>query len=184
MLANGLGASPRRAASGVIVFNSEDAARMKARGRHCILVVTETGPTDIEGMKASNRHHDGARGMTRPFSASCEITPTNPCVAGDADDSASTLAELPCWYLISRRFPLGRATASPSMAPTARFFQARCRWPSRISAAPRQAPRLVNAPRRIKVRANRRSVEAATTVLSFDLWALVLAPFRAHVLLS
>ena len=28
-------------------------ARMKARGRHCILVVTETGPTDIEGMSAA-----------------------------------------------------------------------------------------------------------------------------------
>ena len=51
-LASGLGVSPG-AASGIIVFTTEDAARMKARGRHCILVVTETGPTDIEGMKAA-----------------------------------------------------------------------------------------------------------------------------------
>ena len=45
-IAQGLGVSPG-AASGVIVFTPEDAARTRARGRHCILVVTETGPTDI-----------------------------------------------------------------------------------------------------------------------------------------
>ncbi len=56
VLATGLGVSPRRAASGVIVFTAEDAARIKARGRHCILVVTETGPADIEGMRRRDRH--------------------------------------------------------------------------------------------------------------------------------
>src|SRR5690606_30977919 len=51
LVASGLGVSPG-AASGVIVFTAEDAARMRARGHHCILVVPETGPADIQGMKA------------------------------------------------------------------------------------------------------------------------------------
>ena len=51
-IAMGVGVSPG-AASGEIVFTSEDAARAKARGRHCILVALETGPADIDGMKAA-----------------------------------------------------------------------------------------------------------------------------------
>ncbi len=51
-LANGLGVSPG-AASGAIVFSSEDASRYRARGKDCILVSVETGPSDIEGMQAA-----------------------------------------------------------------------------------------------------------------------------------
>lgn len=52
-IARGLGVSPG-AASGHIAFNTEDAARLKARGKHCILVAMETGPADVDGMKAAS----------------------------------------------------------------------------------------------------------------------------------
>ena len=51
-IASGLGVSPG-AASGVIAFNAEDAARLRARGRHCILVVNETGPGDVQAMQSA-----------------------------------------------------------------------------------------------------------------------------------
>lgn len=52
-MARGLGVSPG-AASGHIAFDAEDAARLKARGKHCILVAMETGPADVDGMKAAS----------------------------------------------------------------------------------------------------------------------------------
>lgn len=51
-IATGVGVSPG-AASGEIVFTPEDAQRIKARGKHCILVSIDTGPGDIDGMKAA-----------------------------------------------------------------------------------------------------------------------------------
>jgi pyruvate,orthophosphate dikinase len=80
LLATGLGVSPG-AASGVIVFSPEDAARVKARGRHCILVVTETGPADIEGMKAATGILTARGGMTSHAAVIARIT-GKPCVAG------------------------------------------------------------------------------------------------------
>ncbi|HUV32138.1 MAG TPA: putative PEP-binding protein, partial [Devosiaceae bacterium] len=79
-IASGLGVSPG-AASGEIVFTPEDAARSRARGRHCILVVQETGPADIEGMKAATGILTARGGMTSHAAVVARIT-GKPCVAG------------------------------------------------------------------------------------------------------
>jgi pyruvate, orthophosphate dikinase len=73
VIATGLGVSPG-AASGVIVFTAEDAARIRARGRHCILVVTETGPADIQGMKAATGILTARGGMTSHAAVVARIT--------------------------------------------------------------------------------------------------------------
>src|SRR3712207_9154286 len=52
ILATGLPASPG-AASGAIVFNSDDAESAKKNGRKVILVRVETSPEDIHGMHAA-----------------------------------------------------------------------------------------------------------------------------------
>ncbi|WP_164730578.1 putative PEP-binding protein [Pelagibacterium montanilacus] len=79
-IASGLGVSPG-AASGEIVFTADDAARCRARGRHCILVVMETGPGDIEGMKAATGFLTARGGMTSHAAVVARIT-GKPCVAG------------------------------------------------------------------------------------------------------
>ena len=79
-IASGLGVSPG-AASGKIVFTPEDAARMRARGIHCILVMMETGPTDIEGMQAATGILTARGGMTSHAAVVARIT-GRPCVAG------------------------------------------------------------------------------------------------------
>ncbi|MBD8065453.1 pyruvate, phosphate dikinase [Devosia sp. PTR5] len=79
-IAMGLGVSPG-AASGIIVFNPEDAARLRARGKHCILVVNETGPADIEGMKAATGILTARGGMSSHAGVIARIT-GKPCVAG------------------------------------------------------------------------------------------------------
>ena len=79
-VAIGLGVSPG-AASGVMVFNADDAARLRARGKHCILVVNETGPADIEGMKAATGILTARGGMSSHAGVIARIT-GKPCVAG------------------------------------------------------------------------------------------------------
>ncbi|WP_127752218.1 putative PEP-binding protein [Devosia sp. 1566] len=79
-IATGLGVSPG-AASGPIVFNAEDAARLRARGKHCILVVNETGPADIEGLKAATGILTARGGMSSHAGVIARIT-GKPCVAG------------------------------------------------------------------------------------------------------
>ena len=79
-IATGLGVSPG-AASGVIVFTPDDAARMKARGRHCILVVNETGPADIQGLKAATGILTARGGMTSHAAVVARVI-GRPCVAG------------------------------------------------------------------------------------------------------
>jgi pyruvate,orthophosphate dikinase len=63
LLTTGLPASPG-AASGEIVFNSEDAERLKQQGHSVILVRTETSPEDIHGMHASAGILTARGGMT------------------------------------------------------------------------------------------------------------------------
>jgi pyruvate,orthophosphate dikinase len=92
-IATGLGVSPG-AASGLIVFTAEDAARLKARGRHCILVVVETGPTDIQGMKAATGILTARGGMTSHAAVVARIT-GKPCVASVRTLSVD-LAEMTC----------------------------------------------------------------------------------------
>ena len=78
-IAVGLGVSPG-AASGHIVFSTEDAARLRARGQHCILVAIETGPSDVEGMSAATGILT-ARGGQNAHAAIIARVSGKPCVA-------------------------------------------------------------------------------------------------------
>lgn len=62
-LAKGLPASPG-AASGVVVFHSEDVMKLKEKGIKTILVRTETSPEDIEGMVGAEGILTSRGGMT------------------------------------------------------------------------------------------------------------------------
>ena len=79
-LAKGVGVSPG-AASGEIVFTAEDASRVKARGKHCVLVAVETGPADIDGMQAATGILT-ARGGQNSHAAIIARVSGKPCVAG------------------------------------------------------------------------------------------------------
>jgi len=79
-IASGLGVSPG-AASGKIVFHPDDAVRFNARGVHCILVMSETGPTDVEGMQAATGALTAKGGMTSHAAMVASAT-GRPCVAG------------------------------------------------------------------------------------------------------
>ena len=89
-VATGLGVSPG-AAHGGIVFTAEDAARWKARGRHVILVVNETGPADIDGMRAATGILTARGGMTSHAGVIARIT-GKPCVAGVRNLSVDPVA--------------------------------------------------------------------------------------------
>jgi len=97
-VATGLGVSPG-AASGRIVFTPEDAARSRARGIHCILVMIETGPTDVEGMRAATGILTARGGMTSHAAVVARIT-GRPCVAGvrslqiDTDNRTCQIGDL------------------------------------------------------------------------------------------
>ena len=77
LLARGMGASPG-AATGAIVFRSEDAVALAAKGTPVILVRIETTPEDVPGMKAA-----------------AGIITTRGGITGDAAIVARTLAK-PC----------------------------------------------------------------------------------------
>ena len=79
-LAHGLPASPG-AASGQIVFNSEEAAEWVAAGKKVILVRQETSPEDIGGMHASEGILTARGGMTS-HAAVVARGMGKPCVAG------------------------------------------------------------------------------------------------------
>jgi pyruvate, orthophosphate dikinase len=83
VIATGLPASPG-AASGEIVFSSDEAAKLQADGRKVILVRIETSPEDIHGMHAAEgilttrggmTSHAAvvARGMGKPCVSGCGI---------------------------------------------------------------------------------------------------------------
>lgn len=82
ILATGLPASPG-AASGEIVFNSEDAATLKEAGKAAILVRTETSPEDIHGMHSSVAILTSRGGMTS-HAAVVARGMGKPCVSGAA----------------------------------------------------------------------------------------------------
>src|SRR5207253_1515100 len=63
LLASGLPASPG-AATGEIVFTSEEAVAAEKEGRRVILVRTETSPEDIHGMHAAQGILTTRGGMT------------------------------------------------------------------------------------------------------------------------
>ena len=80
IVATGLPASPG-AASGEIVFNSEDAEMAKAAGKAVILVRVETSPDDIHGMHVSEGILTTRGGMTS-HAAVVARGMGKPCVSG------------------------------------------------------------------------------------------------------
>ena len=78
--ARGLPASPG-AATGEIVFSSEDAEDMKAKGRKVVLVRIETSPEDIHGMHAAEGILTTRGGMTS-HAAVVARGMGKPCVSG------------------------------------------------------------------------------------------------------
>jgi len=80
ILATGLPASPG-AASGEIVFNSDDAEAARKAGRKVILVRTETSPEDIHGMHAAEGILTTRGGMTS-HAAVVARGMGKPCVSG------------------------------------------------------------------------------------------------------
>ncbi len=80
IIGNGLPASPG-AATGQIVFNSEDAEKLKSEGTPTILVRTETSPEDIHGMHAAEGILTARGGMTS-HAAVVARGMGKPCVSG------------------------------------------------------------------------------------------------------
>jgi pyruvate,orthophosphate dikinase len=80
VIATGLPASPG-AATGEIVFSSDEAAEMKAAGRRVILVRVETSPEDIHGMHAAEGILTTRGGMTS-HAAVVARGMGKPCVSG------------------------------------------------------------------------------------------------------
>ncbi len=80
VIAVGLPASPG-AASGEIVFDADEAARLKAAGRRVVLVRVETSPEDIHGMHAAEAVVTARGGMTS-HAAVVARGMGKPCVSG------------------------------------------------------------------------------------------------------
>src|SRR5437773_1608551 len=80
VMATGLPASPG-AASGEIVFNSDEATKLKADGKKVILVRVETSPEDIHGMHAAEGILTTRGGMTS-HAAVVARGMGKPCVSG------------------------------------------------------------------------------------------------------
>jgi pyruvate, orthophosphate dikinase len=80
VIATGLPASPG-AASGEVVFSSDEAERLKAEGRKVILVRVETSPEDIHGMHAAEGILTTRGGMTS-HAAVVARGMGKPCVSG------------------------------------------------------------------------------------------------------
>ena len=80
IIAKGLPASPG-AASGIAVFNADDAEKMKADGKTVILCRKETSPEDIHGMHAAAGILTARGGMTS-HAAVVARGMGRPCVAG------------------------------------------------------------------------------------------------------
>ena len=169
-VATGLGVSPG-AATGYIVFSADDAARYRARGRHCILVVNETGPADIDGMRAATGILTARGGMTSHAAVIARIT-GRPCVAGvrslavDAADMSCRIGE----HLLRAgdRISIDGNDGSVYLGvlPLSR---------PRIGGALGELLGWSDTTRSIEVRANAETVEAATTALSFGAEGIGLA---------
>ncbi|WP_152565954.1 putative PEP-binding protein [Devosia riboflavina] len=169
-IATGLGVSPG-AASGIITFSAEDAARLRARGKHCILVVNETGPADIEGMKAATGILTARGGMTSHAGVIARIT-GKPCVAGVRTLSVDT-NEMVCRIGSRELRPGDRLTIDGSDGSVY------------LGTLPLAQPHIggnigtllgwSDASRSIAVRTNVETVESAATALSFGAEGIGLA---------
>jgi pyruvate,orthophosphate dikinase len=170
VIATGLGVSPG-AASGVIVFTAEDAARVKARGRHCILVVTETGPTDIQGMKAATGILTARGGMTSHAAVVARIT-GKPCVAGVRTLSVD-VGEMTC-RIGERAFRAGDRITIDGTDGSVYLGALQLSQPH-IGGAISRLLGWSDATRSIEVRANAETMESVTTALSFGAEGIGLA---------
>ncbi len=169
-IATGLGVSPG-AASGVVVFTAEDAARMRARSRHCILVVNETGPADIEGMRAATGILTARGGMTSHAGVIARIT-GKPCVAGVRTLSVNA-GEMVC-RIGDREFRTGdRLTIDGSDGAV--YAGALPLAQPHIGGAIGTLLDWSDATRQISVRTNAETVESALTALSFGAEGIGLA---------
>jgi pyruvate,orthophosphate dikinase len=169
-IAQGMGVSPG-AASGVIVFTPEDAARTRARGRHCILVVAETGPADIEGMQAATGILTARGGMTSHAAVIARIT-GKPCVAA-VRTLAVDAAEMRC-SIGDRIFRAGdRLTIDGSDGAV--YAGALQLTQPHIGGAMGKLLGWSDTARKIGVRANAETIEASKTALSFGAEGIGLA---------
>jgi pyruvate,orthophosphate dikinase len=169
-IATGLGVSPG-AASGVIVFNPEDAARLRARGRHCILVVVETGPADIQGMKAATGILTARGGMTSHAAVVARII-GRPCVAGVRNMSVD-VAEMTC-RIGDRTFKSGDRITIDGTDGSVYAGQLPLTEPH-IGGAISKLLGWSDASRQIEVRANAETLDAVSTALSFGAEGIGLA---------
>ncbi|HTM76533.1 MAG TPA: PEP-utilizing enzyme, partial [Devosia sp.] len=145
--------------------------RLRARGKHCILVVNETGPADIEGMKAATGILTARGGMSSHAGVIARIT-GKPCVAGvrtltvDAGEMIARIGD--------REFRSGdRLTIDGSdghvyagVLPLAQ---------PHIGGAIGRLLGWSDASRTIAVRTNAETVESARTALSFGAEGIGLA---------
>ncbi|MGD9901365.1 MAG: pyruvate, phosphate dikinase [Spirochaetales bacterium] len=92
VITQGLPASPG-AGSGVIVFDSQDAIKLKEQKIKTVLVRTETSPEDIEGMNASEGILTARGGMTS-HAAVVARGMGLPCVAGCSEINIDEEAKL------------------------------------------------------------------------------------------
>jgi pyruvate,orthophosphate dikinase len=170
VIATGLGVSPG-AANGVIVFTAEDAARLRARGKHCILVVTETGPTDIDGMKAATGILTARGGMTSHAAVVARIT-GKPCVAGVRTLSVD-LADMSC-RIGEREFRQGDQLTIDGTDGRVYLGTLPLSQPH-IGGAIGRLLDWSDADRTISVRTNVETVESARTALNFGAEGIGLA---------
>lgn len=169
-IAKGLGVSPG-AASGTVVFNPEDAARLRARNKHCILVVNETGPADIEGMKAATGILTARGGMSSHAGVVARIT-GKPCVAGVRTLSVDA-GEMVCW-IGDREFRTGDLLTIDGSDGSVYAGTLPLAQPH-IGGAIGTLLNWSDATRNIAVRTNAETVESAKTALSFGAEGIGLA---------
>ncbi|HEX4298115.1 MAG TPA: putative PEP-binding protein [Devosia sp.] len=169
-VAAGLGVSPG-AAHGGIVFTAEDAARWKARGRHCILVVNETGPADIDGMKAATGILTARGGMTSHAGVIARIT-GKPCVAGVRSLSVDA-ADMSC--RIGDRVLRGGDRITIDGGDGSVYLGALPLTEPHIGGALGELLGWSDASRTIEVRTNAETVDAARVALSFGAEGIGLA---------
>jgi Phosphoenolpyruvate synthase/pyruvate phosphate dikinase len=169
-IATGLGVSPG-AASGVITFNADDAARLRARGKHCILVVNETGPADIEGMKAATGILTARGGMTSHAGVIARIT-GKPCVAGVRNLSVDNV-EMVCRIGDREFYPGDRLTIDGTDGSV--YLGSLPLAQPQIGGAIGKLLGWSDASRTVAVRTNAETVESAQTALSFGAEGIGLA---------
>ncbi|MCS6758768.1 MAG: PEP-utilizing enzyme [Candidatus Devosia euplotis] len=170
LIAKGLGVSPG-AASGAIAFNPEDAARLRVRGKHCILVVNETGPADIEGMKAATGILTARGGMSSHAGVVARIT-GKPCVAGVRTLSVDA-GEMVCW-IGGREFRAGDLLTIDGSDGTVYADTLPLAQPH-IGGAIGTLLDWSDATRKIAVRTNAETVESAMAALNFGAEGIGLA---------